>query len=836
MNQYIYFSSKGEHNNADTANSDFSVNFSNPIVIPPYAEIRCVNCRVNPNNNTFAVQEGVNDRLAFSVGKFWILEQDGEDEDAYNNAFPLFSVKLDEGIYDLQSGTDPRFYLNAQIESKINEQITNNPTLRNGVTVEVDGNKILTIKVSTMGANGYYTTPDGVNLPDTLIDKLKRINSRTTSIPALLYGNKPEYGGRRVELAPLRMQATAPVTNMIPPNQVGEYDVTCDTLVNTFVVGDIVNIVGKPSIQAKVTAVNANLPTKIQIFNTDDSWKTNINPANVNIQKGANTCRITQFTTSGPDWRGVTLYNDPVDFGDATILQRCGYFMSPPINWNSLGDWEADDDNEYKLASIFSINLEKYEEQSSVTTWRQTYSCFFDSIRGMDCGVNTAGLGAGPFSGAVAPHEYLDATDFPVPFIEPDDGGGDFTTDVDDNDLHLLEDYLFRVQVEFIGDIGTLRIYNKSKDTSSDQWDWGNLIDEATNATPEEIAIDPDDGYLCIETYVAPNVETNAMVCQIVVKTKNGGDEWEIKQSIRGIFPNYLGFHKLCDKGALVSKVGKPANIRFSYCSNAPNSSLYDNSNNYRQPDDIYWAGAYNPIDEANGFVNGAFRSADYITTKSANLPSNLPAFIFGDEVIGETDKLVITQDNPNGNTVVEWTGLGDERLRDSGANAGVILGLDEQGWQYVKANSFTTGIAFSGAVNLNARDFPQHYLDLPDLAVKNHTGVVDGTGRPNHFICPLDLNSGAGTNNLHSSQNDTLLYNDLGNAMEERITNLRIRICDLEGTPSTNLQNYTLGCIEVRENPQMKQMKMQRALQRQEEEALSYQSGVNPNRGNRFQ
>jgi len=578
------------------------------------------------------------------------------------------------------------------------------------------------------------------------------------------------------------------------------------------------------------------------MFNTDDGWKTNINPANVNIQKGANTCRITQFTTNGPLWRGVTLYNEAVkqDGSEASVLQRCGYFMSPPINWNSLGDWEADDANEYKLASIFSIDLLDYQDQSVKTTFRQVYSCFFDSIRGMDCGVKTAGLGAGPFSGAVVPSEYLDDSPNrnPIPYFEPEEGNGrDFTTDVDTDDMDLLENYLFRVQIEFIGDDGKLEIYNKSKEGAQTSWEWGNLVDDVTGQEPDEIPVTQDD-QVAIETYVAPSVSGNCMICQIVIKTQTGGGgAWVIRQSVSGIFPNYLGFHRLCDKGALDSKVGKPANIRFSYATNAPNSSLFNvGANNYTQPGNMYWAGAYNPIDEANGFVNGAFRPANYITTKSANLPANLPAFIFGDEVIGETDKLVIAQDNPNNGVIVEWRALGDARLEETGANAGIILGLDEQGWQYVNSNSFTNGIVFSGAVNLNARDFPQHYLDLPDLAIRNHTGVVDGTGRPNHFICPLDLNSGAGTNNLHSSQNETLLYNDLGNAMEERLTNLRIRICDLEGTPSPNLQNYTLGCLEVRENPQMKQMKMQRALQRQEEEVLAYQSGVNPNRGNRYQ
>lgn len=832
MNQYIYFSSKGNYSQNDTADSDFSVNFSNPIVIPPYAEIRCVNCRVNPNNNTYAVKEGQNDKLAFAVGKFWIDESSGVYDDIYNNAFPLFSIVLDEGIYDLASGTDPKFYLNAQIESKINEQITNIPNLRGGVSVSVDSNKILTIKVSPMGGNGFYGIPDAVDLPTALVEKLKRINRRTTSLSG---NNFQGYNNlQRVELAPFNIEAEAPLADIIPPNQLGSYDITTDTLVGVFQVGDLVSIVNQ-TIHAKVLAVNANAPTKIELFSPSDLWKTDKSPANVSINKIGNagiSCRITEWTTTGPDWRGVTLYSSPVP-NTSTIIQRSGYFLSPPINWNSLGDWETTPSEQFKLVSTFSIYLEKYEAQNTKTTFNAIYSCFADSLKGMDCGATTAGLGAGFASGAVAPWNHLDANGDPILLSYPEENNGDPLTECEDN--AELYPYLFRCHIEFEDDIGRLNLKMKTKD-GQPQWGWMGYKNSVGNVDVDEIDIEANDSYLCIETYVSPAVGTNAMLMQIVVKTKEGADDWEERISVRNMYPNYFGFHQLCDEGALDSKVNKPANIRFAYAHNAPNGFNAQPANqNYTQPGDIYWAGAFNPIDEADGFVDGQFRGADYITSQAVNLPSNLPVSVFGDDSIGATDKLVIANENPNDGTVVDWEGLGDDRLRESGANAGVILGLEEQGWQSINSNSNTNGIVFSGNVNANERDFPMHFLDLPDLALNNHTGTCNGTGRPNKFVCPLDLNSGAGTNNIHSSQNETLIYNDLGNAMEERITNLRIRICDLEGTPSINLQNYTVGCLEIRENPQMKQMKMQKALEA-DREALQYQSGVRPSQFNRVQ
>jgi len=194
-----------------------------------------------------------------------------------------------------------------------------------------------------------------------------------------------------------------------------------------------------------------------------------------------------------------------------------------------------------------------------------------------------------------------------------------------------------------------------------------------------------------------------------------------------------------------------------------------------------------------------------------------------------------IVTNNPLDGVVVPWGVDADARLLASGANGGIPLGLDENGFQFVNADSYTTGLQFEGTVNANSRDYPQHYLDLPDLPINNVTGTAT-FGRQNRFIAPLDLNSGGSQNNIHTSQNETLVYNSLGNAYEERITSLRIRICDIDGTPSANLQNYTFGCLEIKENDFMKQAKMQRVLKQQENEMLQYQSAVQPNQFNRVQ
>lgn len=838
MNQYIYFSSKGsvEQNHQ---NSDFQVNFSNPVIIPPYAEIRCVNCRINPDNNTFNVVEGENDRLAFAVGKFWIPEKGrgNFDERINQNGFPLFTVKLDEGNYALSQGTDPSYHLNAQIQDKINKQITNIPNLRNGVTVSIDSSKVITVKVSPMGGNGYYQVPDGVDLPDDLVEKMRKQNSitTTTSMKEFYPPDEQEQDIDFGELmsSPFAMRAVAPDAGMIPPNQVGEYDVSCDTLVGAFTVDMQIEIVSDTTITAKVLAVAGNLPTKLRLNTTSDLWKTDVNPCNVNIQSGANTCRIVQFTTTGPDWRGVNLYateNRLVEgiFGD------CKYFMSPPITWNSLGDWAESSGKEMNLVSTFSIDLSSYDKDAESNEFRFCYSCFGDSLKGMDCGLD-AGRGAGPWSGTVIPWtgDGVDE-DYDAPYI----GNPDPTCDVAEEDSAELDNYIYRIQFIYTGegDNGNLEVFLKERGNleGENPWSFMGYKNTVTDSEPVLFSVNTTNTKLCFETYVASAVENNAHRVQLVVKSNVGGAGWTTICNLTSMIVNNEPFHRLTNKRALLSDRSKPANIRFSYGHNAP-LSLITTGDNFTSFDKIYFAGAYNPVGEGNGFVDGAFRSADYITSTASDLPTTLPVQIYGDDTLDKSDTNYIATQNPNFGAVVPWEWLGNARLRDSEANGGVIMGLDEEGFQFVNSNSYTTGLEFEGNCNTNARDYPQHYLDLPDLPINNVTGTAT-FGKPNRFIAPLDLNSGqTAKQDVHTSQNETLVYNSLGNAYEERITSLRIRICDIDSTPASNLQNYTFGCLEIRENETMRQARVMKALH-DDKQALEYQQAVKPTQFNRVQ
>ena len=75
-NQYIYFSSKDQQPN------DFELKFSDPVVIDPHSEVRCVSLRVNPKNNSILIDE-TNDTFAWSYGHVWSSDAVGDNESRF---------------------------------------------------------------------------------------------------------------------------------------------------------------------------------------------------------------------------------------------------------------------------------------------------------------------------------------------------------------------------------------------------------------------------------------------------------------------------------------------------------------------------------------------------------------------------------------------------------------------------------------------------------------------------------------------------------------------------------------------------------------------------------
>ena len=60
-----------------------------------------------------------------------------------------------------------------------------------------------------------------------------------------------------------------------------------------------------------------------------------------------------------------------------------------------------------------------------------------------------------------------------------------------------------------------------------------------------------------------------------------------------------------------------------------------------------------------------------------------------------------------------------------------------------------------------------------------------------------------------------TELYNTMANSAPLNLSSMRCRICDLNGVPSKQLDKYTLVCIEIRENPHLKEQEFRNHIRR---------------------
>ena len=152
------------------------------------------------------------------------------------------------------------------------------------------------------------------------------------------------------------------------------------------------------------------------------------------------------------------------------------------------------------------------------------------------------------------------------------------------------------------------------------------------------------------------------------------------------------------------------------------------------------------------------------------------------------------------------------------------LLGLSARGYdgQEDVAASWTTGVVGgdSDGVTKQTGEFPQYYMSLPDLPqLQNFTASKTGFNSKNAFLAPIDLsavNNASVGDETYTSERKTELYNDLGNSMPITLNTLRVRICDIDGVPTQDLDAYTIACIEVRPDPVIKQARMMAKYMRQ--------------------
>ena len=118
------------------------------------------------------------------------------------------------------------------------------------------------------------------------------------------------------------------------------------------------------------------------------------------------------------------------------------------------------------------------------------------------------------------------------------------------------------------------------------------------------------------------------------------------------------------------------------------------------------------------------------------------------------------------------------------------------------------------GDVSGNNRDYPGFYLEIPSLPLENFSASYL-KGFENKFICPIELSQSQTSQRLYTSKMYTELYNTTANSASPNLSSMRCRICNLNGVPSRQLDKYTMVCLEIRENPHLKEQEFRTNIRR---------------------
>ena len=146
--------------------------------------------------------------------------------------------------------------------------------------------------------------------------------------------------------------------------------------------------------------------------------------------------------------------------------------------------------------------------------------------------------------------------------------------------------------------------------------------------------------------------------------------------------------------------------------------------------------------------------------------------------------------------------------------NADILSWDSDNDQGLVLTTTSSNGLTADGACGTNNRDFPLFFLSLPDLPLQNFTANY-GQGYENHFITPIELSLSETSQRLYTSKMYTRQYNTMSNATPLNLSRLRVRICDITGVPSKQLDKYTILVLEIRENPKIREDKHNEFIRR---------------------
>jgi hypothetical protein len=86
--------------------------------------------------------------------------------------------------------------------------------------------------------------------------------------------------------------------------------------------------------------------------------------------------------------------------------------------------------------------------------------------------------------------------------------------------------------------------------------------------------------------------------------------------------------------------------------------------------------------------------------------------------------------------------------------------------------------------------------------------------GAEQTFVCPVELTQSQTSQRLYTSKQYTEQYSSLTNSYPLNISTIKVRICDISGKPTHQLQKYTLVVLEIRDNPKSSQEELMNSLQ----------------------
>ena len=732
--------------------ADFQVNMSDPLTLPPHSQVRLVNARVNATNNIVEIDAN-NDVFSMFIGCAW---------SRVAGSYAPFFVKMPRGKYDLKNNGDPEINFSAMLEKALNDAMTNFPRARGGWEVTLDTNSSrLTMKLQSMEA---YVIPLAA-IPAEHRDTWEKGRNQFQ-----VFGNS--QGGGAYNTSGLLAEASAtaiPNGAAAVDTQFGLNIVSANDPANTF---NNYAWISKPIVCGEVGGTDGN-PELICSWYADFA---DLTPSQ---------------TTAIPDdnyflwWFGSekNLSADPTTAGrfrespaSINVIKRYGNTNAPLLS-ATTGGIDQSNNSKIQQNDMFVIGAGvKANGQIalnwSMNNWSNT-NAQGNETNPQNGGARWASLNVG--SG-----------------LAPDTGAKPLI----DADSRILIQIFECGKSNLVGsgDLVRYRIVIKKKAPAAANYT--DVINQGGN------------NYL----------ETTLRVVQT--------NDYDTTNPGRFVY----------------RPEGTPCSLMTTFATSLHRDGTETAARgNWGHGGGHQCAYALDPINEAQGgyilkgggkFTTGEERDAiagnvsinHSIVIMAKNFDRDIPAQNFIKTEFNKIDSTanpqVAFQHSQYWNTD-NW----GQVYRDFYGNVECkVLGLSARGFdgQENVAASYSSGVVSGDAdgVQKQTGEFPQYYMSLPDLPqLQNYTASKTGFNSKNAFLAPIDLSQVNNTSvgdETYTSERKTELYNDLGNSYPITLNTLRVRICDIDGVPTDDLDAYTIACLEVRPDPVIKQAKMMAKYMRQ--------------------